>query len=339
MTERKPERRGLGRGLSALLSEVNAPVEQDGPGRPAVPILRLPVESIRPNPDQPRRSFDDTALEELTASIREKGVVQPLIVRVHPTNEGYEIVAGERRWRAAQRAQLHEVPVVVRDYTDQEVIEVAFIENIQRADLNAIDEAAGYRMLIDRFGHTQEKVATVLGKSRSHIANSVRLLSLPEEVLSFVRDGKLTAGHARALVAAPQPAVLARDIIARGLTVRDAEELAKTDRPKPPKRRAGVRREVDTDTRSLEADLSANLRMGVHIRHDPAGGGGRLTVSYRTLEELDLLCRGLSMLRIDLADRCHHPAVSSVRRIELRTRVPLAVVLIRPSRVSSSPRC
>ena len=192
--------------------------------------------------------------------------------------------------------------MVVRDYTDQEVIEVAIIENIQRADLNAIDEAAGYRMLIDRFGHTQEKVATVLGKSRSHIANSVRLLSLPEEVLSFVRDGKLTAGHARALVAAPQPAVLARDIIARGLTVRDAEELAKTDRPKPPKRRAGVRREVDTDTRSLEADLSANLRMGVHIRHDPAGGGGRLTVSYRTLEELDLLCRGLSMLRIDLAD-------------------------------------
>ncbi len=298
MIDRKPERRGLGRGLSALLSDVSASSEQDR-ATPAVPVMRLPVEVIRPNPEQPRRLFDGAALEELTASIREKGVLQPLIVRPHPSGEGYEIVAGERRWRAAQRAQLHEVPVVVRDYSDQEVIEVAIIENIQRADLNPLDEASGFRMLIDKFGHTQEKVASVLGKSRSHIANSVRLLSLPEAVQELLRDGKLTAGHARALIAAPDPEKLAQEVVSRGLTVRDVEDRAKSGRSKKPPRPS---REVDADTRSLEADLSANLRMGVQIRHDPHGGGGRITLSYKSLEELDMICRGLSMLRSDFAD-------------------------------------
>jgi len=195
----KQKSRGLGRGLSALMADVSQ--DQTTAEQARRPDMMVPIEKIRPNPDQPRRHFDDTALEELAASIREKGVIQPLIVRRDPSREGhFEIVAGERRWRASQIAKLHELPVLIREYSDTEILEVAIIENIQRADLNAIDEAAGYKQLMDRFGHTQEQLASALGKSRSHIANLMRLLSLPEDVQDMLTAGQLTAGHARTLV-------------------------------------------------------------------------------------------------------------------------------------------
>ncbi len=290
--DRKPERRGLGRGLSALMSDlqVEAPA-QDAPRRVD---LVIPVEKIFPNPDQPRRDFDPAALEDLAASIRQKGVIQPLIVRAK--GEGYEIVAGERRWRAAQIAQLHELPVIVRDFDDIEVIEIAIIENIQRADLNAIEEALAYRQLMDRFGHTQEKLAEALSKSRSHIANLLRLLNLPAEVQGFVREGKLTSGHARALITTENPAELARQVIAKGLSVREAEKLAK--QPDRVRRAAAPRpAEKDADTRALESDLSANLRMAVKIDHEAGGEKGTISIRYTSLDELDLLCRLLSNIR------------------------------------------
>jgi len=258
--DRKAEKRGgLGRGLSALMADVA--LEQQASAAAVGPIVTLPVESLVPNPDQPRRYFDETALAELAASIREKGVIQPLVVR--KKGESYEIVAGERRWRAAQRAQVHELPVVVREFTDTEVLEIAIIENIQRADLNAVEEAQGYRALIERFGHTQEKLAEVLGKSRSYIANLLRLLNLPEEVQALVRDGKLSAGHARALVTADDAGALARKVVAEGLSVRQVEALMKRpasgDKAKPrPKGK-------DSDTQALENDLSAALGMKVSI--------------------------------------------------------------------------
>jgi ParB family chromosome partitioning protein len=256
----------------------------------------VPIERIAPNPEQPRKRFVDDDLEELTASIKEKGVIQPLIVR--EVSEGnFQIVAGERRWRAAQKAQLHELPVVVREFTDVEVLEVAIIENIQRADLNPIEEAAGYRQLMDRFGHTQEKMAEALGKSRSHIANLLRLLNLPEAVLEMVRGGELSAGHARALIPADDPEKLARQIVKDGLSVREAEALVKKERPsavmeRPKPAKAGT--EKDADTKALEGDLSATLGMKVLLSHKPGEEKGQLTVQYKTLEELDELCRLLS---------------------------------------------
>ena len=204
MADKKSERRGLGRGLSALMADV-APVEAETalPKRDSGAERSVPVEQITPNPDQPRRQFDKDLLDDLAASVRQSGIIQPLILRtVDGKPNSYQIVAGERRWRAAQIAQLHEVPAIVRDYSDTEVLEIAIVENIQRADLNPVEEAAGYRQLMDRFGHTQEKIAEALGKSRSHIANSLRLLTLPELVQSYLQDGKLTAGHARALITA-----------------------------------------------------------------------------------------------------------------------------------------
>ncbi|PZQ98055.1 MAG: chromosome partitioning protein ParB [Cereibacter sphaeroides] len=256
------------------------------------------VEKLIPNPHQPRRDFAPEAMEDLAASLRTKGVIQPLIVRPKGSDT-FEIVAGERRWRAAQLAQLHELPVLVRDFDDAEVLEVAIIENIQRADLNPVEEALAYRQLMDRFGHTQEKMAEALAKSRSHIANLLRLLQLPEEVQSYLREGKLTAGHARALITTPNPAELARMVIAKGLTVRQAEDLAKkeTNSVKTPRPRGKT--EKDADTRALEADLSANLRMSVRIDHEPGGGSGTLTIRYNSLDDLDLLCRGLSVLPRD----------------------------------------
>lgn len=260
----------------------------------------VPVESLFPNPHQPRRDFAPDALEDLAASIRMKGVIQPLIVRRRGTEE-YEIVAGERRWRAAQMARVHELPIIIRDLSDSEVLEIALIENIQRADLNAIEEALAYRQLMDRFGHTQERMAEALSKSRSHIANLLRLLQLPEEVQTYIREGKLTAGHARALITTANPAELARMIIAKGMTVRQAEDLAKKQgaavgKPGRPQSR---RFEKDADTRALEADLSANLRMTVQIMHEPGGEAGVLSIRYNSLEDLDLLCRGLSVLPRD----------------------------------------
>ncbi|SOC06545.1 ParB/RepB/Spo0J family partition protein [Rhodobacter maris] len=296
MSIKKPERRGLGRGLSALMADVQSAVAEDEE-TPRRRDQMVPIERIVPNPDQPRRTFSEASLEELRASIAEKGVIQPLIVRAHPGRDGhYEIVAGERRWRAAQLAQLHELPVIIRDFTDTEVLEVAIIENIQRADLNPLEEAMGYRQLMERFGHTQEKVAEALSKSRSHIANLLRLLSLPEEIQGYLREGKLTAGHARALITAEDPVGLAREVIARGLSVREVERLVKGEGgpTKPASRKPGFAApEKDADTRVLEGDLSATIGMNVSIEHSGAEGG-KLIISYRSLDDLDRLCQALN---------------------------------------------
>lgn len=286
---RKPDRKGLGRGLSALLVDVE-PV--DASSSPSV--QRLPIEKISPNPDQPRRTFVEADLADLTASIAEKGVIQPLIVRVDPADANrFQIVAGERRWRAAQRARLHELPVVVRSFTDVEVLEIAIIENIQRADLNPIEEARGYRQLMEKFGHTQEKLASALGKSRSHIANLLRLLSLPTEVLDMVVDGALTAGHARALVTMADPLPLARAIVDQKLSVRETEKRAKQPIIGDIAQRK-AKSSKDADTRALEGDLSAALGMKVKIDHRPDGQGGSLSITYPDLDALDRLCQMIS---------------------------------------------
>ncbi len=289
----KPNRaRGLGRGLSALMADVTP----DGPAsdRPRRPDLLVPVGNLHPNPNQPRRSFDDAALSDLASSIREKGIIQPLIVRAHPDRDGhFEIVAGERRWRAAQIAQLHDAPVIVREYTDTEVLEVAIIENIQRSDLNAIDEAAGYRQLMERFGHTQEQLATALSKSRSHVANLMRLLSLPDEVQSHVIAGTLSAGHARALIGHAEAVTLAQRIVRDNLSVRDTERLVKAPAPSRPASKKGTVTK-DADTLQIEQELSATLHMAVKIDHAASGDGGKVTLSYRSLEQLDDLLRTLS---------------------------------------------
>lgn len=296
MSDKKTERRGLGRGLSALMADVNLG-QSDGNAARGDVVRRIAIELIVPNPRQPRTDFDDAQLDELAASITAKGVLQPLIVRESAEGSGrYEIVAGERRWRAAQRAKQHDLPVIVRSLSDAEVLEVAIIENIQRSDLNPIEEAAAYRQLMDQFGHTQDRLAEALSKSRSHIANLLRLLQLPAEVQSWLREGKLTAGHARALINTPDPTGLAREVIARGLSVREAERLATvaTNRPERPRQRAAAA-EKDADTRALEGDLSSQLKMRVSIDHK-GQDGGVLTVTYRSLEQLDELCQRLSAM-------------------------------------------
>ncbi len=298
MAKKKSERRGLGRGLSALMSDVaidNIAGSASIKSEKAVDQF-IPIEQIFPNPEQPRRDFPKQGLDDLASSIREKGVIQPLIVRKNPNNsDTYEIVAGERRWRAAQMAKLHELPVIIRSYTDTEVLEIAIIENIQRADLNPVEEAAGYRLLMDRFGHTQEKLATALGKSRSHIANLMRLLRLPDEVLDLLRSGKLSSGHARAIITTDNPVELARMIVKKGLSVRQAEQLTKTTMAKPVKT-ATRPEEKDADTRALEGDLSANLGMKVLVDHKKGKEYGKITISYKTLEQLDDLCRVLTVM-------------------------------------------
>lgn len=297
--EKKAERRGLGRGLSALMADINVTSEASEPGAQRRPDLLVPIEDIAPNPDQPRRNFDPGALKDLADSIRQKGIIQPLILRQISGPIKYEIVAGERRWRAAQIAQLHAVPAVVREFSDSEVLEIAIIENIQRAELNAIEEALAYRQLMDRFGHTQEKVAEALSRSRSHIANLLRLLTLPDDVQSMVAVGTLSAGHARALVTMPNPLELALKVVGKGLSVRETEDLVRKSAVSGLKTRRPARNgEKDADTRALEADLSAGLEMSVRIDHDPAGGG-RMTISYRNLDQLDFLCGALSAAALD----------------------------------------
>lgn len=291
------ERKGLGRGLSALLADVNpvGDLETSRGGEGSSPTMTLPIERLHPNPNQPRRSFPEAELDDLAASVREKGVIQPLIVRPHPDRlSEYEIVAGERRWRAAQKAQLHELPVLVRLLTDTEVLELAIVENIQRSDLNPLDEALGYRQLMDRFGHTQERLGEALGKSRSHIANLLRLLTLPEPVLSYLREGRLTAGHARALVTAIDPTALARQVVQKNLSVRETEALvrrvaAPTATPAPARKASR-----DADTVALEQDLTANLGLPVSIRHLPGAQRGEIRIRYGSLDELDGLCQLLS---------------------------------------------
>ncbi|WP_171208439.1 MULTISPECIES: ParB/RepB/Spo0J family partition protein [unclassified Ruegeria] len=297
MSAKKSKPRGLGRGLSALMADVTPEGEGRVSATPRRPDLNVPIEKLKANPNQPRRTFSQDQLDDLAASIKEKGIIQPLIVRAINDSE-YEIVAGERRWRAAQMAQLHEIPVIVREFDDTEVLEVAIIENIQRADLNAVEEAAGYRQLMDKFGHTQEKLSEALGKSRSHIANLMRLLSLPMDVQALVVDGKLSAGHARALVTAENASELAKQIVKDGLSVRATENLVKKqNQPNDPKvtpRTRNLNAGKDADTRALEKDLSAILAMKVSINHKAGGESGQVVLTYENLDQLDDLCAKLS---------------------------------------------
>ena len=295
---KKNEKRGLGRGLSALMADINETeveispsVENSGSSERLVPITK-----VHANPDQPRRTFDHVELRDLAKSILAKGIIQPLIVRPDPVKTGeFQIVAGERRWRAAQTAKVDNVPVVIREMDDLEVLEIAIIENIQRADLNPVDEAFGYQQLMEKFGHTQEKFSEALGKSRSYLANSMRLLNLPATVQDMLVDGRLTSGHARALVPSENAASLAREVVTKGLSVRQTEALVK--RGAAPDRPKSGKTEKDSDTISLEADLSANLGMKVGIKHKSGTETGSLTISYKSFDDLDALCQLLSATR------------------------------------------
>jgi ParB family chromosome partitioning protein len=286
--------RGLGRGLSALLGE-NVAEAAPVAGTPPMGVQTAPIESLKPNPDQPRKIFTQEDLDELTTSIRDKGILQPILVRTQPGQDGmWQIIAGERRWRAAQAARLTEVPIVVREMDDVEVFEVAIIENVQRADLNPLEEADAYRMLMERFGRTQDAVAGVVGKSRSHVANTLRLLQLPEEVLWYVRNGKLSAGHARALITAPNPGELADQAHKEGLNVRQTEALARraAEGPKPVSAKlATAAGEGSADVQALEQDLADAL--GLKVQLADKGGKGEITIRYGSLEQLDDLCRRL----------------------------------------------
>ncbi len=281
----------LGRGLAALLGDavVASPTQDVAPRG----VRKAPIEYLRPNSRNPRRSFDEEQLESLAASVREKGVIQPIIARaVANAANTYEIVAGERRWRAAQRAGLHEVPVIVIEASDKEMLELAIIENVQRSDLNPIDEALGYEQLLNEFQYTQADLARVIGKSRSHVANTLRLLNLPDSARKLVTDGSLSAGHARALLALPDPEAAARKAIAEGLTVRDLEKLAQNKPPAVGEKGKPARpSEKDPNIRSLERDLSDELGLAVGI--DANGDGGRLTVTYKTLDQLDMILQKL----------------------------------------------
>ncbi|WP_390911675.1 ParB/RepB/Spo0J family partition protein [Pseudosulfitobacter sp. SM2401] len=301
MAPKKDKKRGLGRGLSALMADV-AETETVAQTGVAGAERFVPIEQITPNPDQPRKLFNQSHLDDLASSIKEKGVIQPLIVRETGHN-AYEIVAGERRWRASQIANLHELPVIVRDFTDTEVLEVAIIENIQRADLNPIEEAAGYRQLMDKFGHTQEKMAEALGKSRSHIANLLRLLNLPADVVDMVRNGDISAGHARALITASNPSELAKLVIKDGLSVRATEALVKREQDGRSDnnifgdgKKPSTRSDKDADTKALEGDLSAGLGMKVVLNHKNGAESGQMVIAYNTLDDLDELCRKLGGL-------------------------------------------
>lgn len=289
MNDVQRSRKQLGRGLSALMAdEPPADVKPEVlvGGDPNV----VPIASLEANPDQPRKTFDEEELNALAASIKEKGLLQPILVRRNPRNaDGYEIIAGERRWRASQRAALHDVPIILRDFSDAEALEVAIIENVQRADLNAVEEAEGYANLIDHHSYTQEQLAQVIGKSRSHIANMTRLLKLPKATLSYLRTGDLTAGHARALVGKDDADAMADEIVKKSLTVRDAERLASGGaKPGKAAKPAKVVEPLDADTVALEADLGAALGAKVKLQHK--GQGGELVISYTSLEHLDGLC-------------------------------------------------
>lgn len=289
----KRGRPGLGRGLNALLGEMarETPVSADGAAQQSAGVRMLPVSSLSPHPDQPRRHFDEAMLDELAASIASRGLIQPIVVRPH--GHDYQIVAGERRWRAAQRARLHEVPVVVRDFDDAETLEIALIENIQREDLNAIEEAQAYQRLAGEYGHTQEVLAKIVHKSRSHVANLLRLLELPAQVQSQVVDGSLSMGHARALLGSPDVEALADQVVSRGLSVRETEKLARE--AKPGRNRSGKPAEPripDADIAALERQLADLLGLQVRVAHTETGG--TLTLSYSTLDQLDMVCQRLT---------------------------------------------
>jgi ParB family transcriptional regulator, chromosome partitioning protein len=277
----------LGRGLAALIGDAGGG-DADAIGQKPT---KAPIEFLRPNPRNPRQSFNDDDLQELAESIRERGIVQPILVRaIEGLNNVYEIIAGERRWRAAQRAGLHEAPIVVVEADDRQSLEIAIIENVQRADLNALDEAGGYERLIEEFGYSQQELARIIGKSRSHLANTMRLLKLPDEAKQYLVSGEISAGHARALLSVPHPEKIARQIVEEGLTVRDVERLAqetgaatlKTGRAQP---------EKDSDTRALEKLLTDLLGLNVKISH--RNDAGDIRIHYKSMEQLDLLCKRL----------------------------------------------
>ena len=291
MTAKPSSPRGLGRGLSALLGD--APLAQDnsskGNGARAVA-----VDLITPNPFQPRRTFDEQDLRELTESIRANGVLQPIVVRTDPKNPGrFQLIAGERRWRSSQRAGLHEIPVVIREMSDDDALEVAIVENVQRAGLNAIEEALGYQALVERFNYTQEDLATNIGKSRSHIANMLRLLNLPAQVRQMVEDGKLTAGHARALVTAKDAVRLAEEAVRGGLSVREMEALANAERTEPVKGGRKGKLPKDIDTVRLERDIKAATGCAVSIDVDTHKESGKLTIRFADMDKLDAVTQKL----------------------------------------------
>lgn len=284
----EPPRRKLGRGLAALIGDVDR--QMSSAETRATADGKVPIEFISPNPRNPRRSFAEVDLTDLAQSIREHGIVQPVVVRPSPSQSGrYEIIAGERRWRAAQRAELIEIPVIVRDVDDRTALELAIIENVQRADLNPLEEAQGYQQLIDEHGYSQADLGQVIGKSRSHVANTLRLLKLPEGIRDMLVSGVLSAGHARTLVTAEDPAGLAGRIVAEGLSVRQAEALAQM----PAAGRSEVRplsaREKDADTLALEKTLSNAIGMTVTVTRK--NDGGEIRIAYHSAEQLDDLCR------------------------------------------------
>jgi ParB family transcriptional regulator, chromosome partitioning protein len=280
----------LGRGLAALMGDVGLESKTVEQGRNQ---RRVPIEFLRPNPRNPRRNFVETELDELAASMRERGIIQPIVVRpVRGASDSYEIIAGERRWRAAQRAGLHVVPIVPLDVNDDEALQLAIIENVQRADLNPLEEAAGYQSLASEFGHSQDAVAKMVGKSRSHVANTLRLLKLPASVQGYIGEGKISAGHARMLVGQPDPERLAREIMERGLNVRQVEAMAQERAQASGKATKTHQRSIkDPDTAALEKRLSDALGLAVTIDH--RGQGGVLSIRYRAVEQLDDVIRRL----------------------------------------------
>jgi ParB family transcriptional regulator, chromosome partitioning protein len=282
--------RGLGRGLSALIGDTAEAVAADVEARAGV--REIPIEQLHPNPDQPRTHFSDDEIAELSASIRDKGVLQPLLVRPAPGGDGWQIIAGERRWRASQKAGLKTIPVLVRELDDAQVLEIAIVENVQREDLNPVEEARAYRTLMERFNRTQDVVAGVVGKSRSHVANTLRLLALPDPVLDHVVAGRLSAGHARALITAPDAESLADTIIKSGLSVRQTEALARQAAEGPKTAKAKPALDRSADTVALEQDLGDALGLKVEVRDK--GGKGELVIRYGALEQLDDLCRRLT---------------------------------------------
>ncbi len=306
---KKPAKRatGLGRGLNSLFGDIQreepilteAPAENGGPGSASASgtviegLRSIAVSDIRPNPDQPRQTFDTNALDELADSMRQRGVIQPIVVRPHGKN--FQIVAGERRWRAAQRARLHQIPAVVRNLNDEETLEIAIVENVQRRDLNVIEEAEAYAKLSQDFGHSQSRLADIVGKSRSHIANLMRLLELPASVKALVVDEKLSMGHARALINAPDAEELATKIAKQGLSVRDVERLVRKslagDKPPSTKKQAAMS-EADADIQALESHLGDLLGLKVRIQSD--GQGGMMSIEYANLDQLDLICQRLT---------------------------------------------
>ena len=280
------QKRRLGRGLAALIGDDTS---EEALVQDIRSLRHVPVELLHPNPNNPRKHFAEEDLESLAKSLRDKGLLQPLVVRPRPDG-GFEIVAGERRWRASQRAGIHEVPVLIRELDDKETLEIALIENIQRSDLNVLEEAKAYRQLLEQYGYTQQQLADAIGKSRSHIANTMRLMSLPDAIQKQIEDGSLTAGHARSLIATESPTELANKIIELKLTVRQAEDLARGQAPKADR---ATKPEKDADTRALEKSLGEALGLSVAIKHNGSAGGA-VSVSYKNLDQLDEIVRRLT---------------------------------------------